>query len=384
MAKKDKTKKDKTQEAAKVKAGKKDKKVKKEKAPKTEKKAKKSDGQTKKLDFTNIFTLLGAEEKHRVKPWQEVRHYDEVPVEKNRTAFPYDVDVKYDGNYIGIVVMDGKAVGGFSRTGKPFTNIEQVLSLFTAEQDGVYCAEIYMDRELMSLQVFSGCISPFRTKANTKPKQATIDNQTKIAVFDYITFEEFLSGGQTPTVGRSVVPSSDRRKIAKKAIKAAQKASGKRIHFVETQEVNSEEELRLAASKAIEAGHEGVVIKGKDNHWVSGHKNFHWMKIVKDYTVDLECIGFEEGEGKLEGHVGKLIFRFEKGKEVKASNGKTTDGDGYTHKELAKMFKACQKGGKKSPVGKIFRVYGLEKDSKGGIRLPKFGELRHDKDKADF
>ena len=81
----------------------------------------------------------------------------------------------------------------------------------------------------------------------------------------------------------------------------------------------------------------------------------------------------------------QLLFRFDKGVTVAASNGCDEMGDGlYTHKDLAKMFKACKKGGKKSPVGKIFRVYGLEKDSKGSIRLPKFGEQRHDKDEADF
>jgi hypothetical protein len=72
-------------------------------------------------------------------------------------------------------------------------------------------------------------------------------------------------------------------------------------------------------------------------------------------------------------------IKYKDGVEIKADMGK-----GYTDEDrikFAKLFKKAKKG--KTPVGQIFEVYALEEGSKGALRLPKVGELRHDKKKAD-
>ena len=110
------------------------------------------------------------------------------------------------------------------------------------------------------------------------------------------------------------------------------------------------------------------------------------MKIVKQVSYDLECIGVEEGEGKYKGKVANLIFRWKDGQTVKAMLG-----EGWTHQDASDMFEhyisdltfAHSYGLKLGPVGKVYKVYALQESSKGKLRLPKVGERRFDKE-ADF
>ena len=57
---------------------------------------------------------------------------------------------------------------------------------------------------------------------------------------------------------------------------------------------------------------------------------------------------------------------------------------GWTHADAEQMFHDIKHGGRLNVIGKIFEVKGLQDSSKGNIRLPKAGELRHDKDEPDF
>jgi len=110
------------------------------------------------------------------------------------------------------------------------------------------------------------------------------------------------------------------------------------------------------------------------------------MKIVKQVSYDLECIGVEEGEGKYKGKVANLIFRWRDGQIIKAMLG-----EGWTHSGAEDMFEnyksdqtfAYSCGLKLGPVGKVYKVYALQESSKGKLRLPKVGERRFDKE-ADF
>ena len=111
------------------------------------------------------------------------------------------------------------------------------------------------------------------------------------------------------------------------------------------------------------------------------------MKIVKQVSYDLECIGVEEGEGKYNGKVANLIFRWKDGQTIKAMLG-----EGWTHQDSRDMW-VCYSAlmdiitpGKivmPNPVGCVFKVYALQESSKGKLRLPKVGERRFDKE-ADF
>lgn len=360
--------------ASKTKKPKKEKKVKAEKPAKESnvvdiKSAKKAKP-TEKTDVTNVFTAVGLDPKHRDKPWQLVRHYDEVTVERNKNAFPYIAEEKYDGNFCAVLVLDGE-ISAWSRTGNKFNNTAVLLSKFKAKKDGFYISEAYVPKAICNLEKWSGIISPFRKVALTKPQQKIADEDSMLAVFDYITVEEFK-------IGKSMVTLENRIKRLHKNVKL----KGKRVHVPFSQECKDENALRKMMKKLVKDGGEGIVIKGKENPYVAGHQNFHFMKMVKRISFDLLCTGVEVGAkgSKREGMVTNLLFKYKDKTEIKADLGK-----GYEDTDRRAMAKAFAKGKKgKTPVGHIFEVYALETSAKGILRQPKTGELRHDKKKADF
>ncbi|WP_459625687.1 hypothetical protein, partial [Enterobacter hormaechei] len=122
---------------------------------------------------------------------------------------------------------------------------------------------------------------------------------------------------------------------------------------------------------------EGAVFK-RDVDWEAGHKGWRQMKIVRTVAYDLRCIRWEEGKGKYTGKVANLIFKWHGTQKVKAMLGK-----GWSHEDATRMYNEIKNGGELNVIGRIFTVYGLQDSSKGKIRLPKVGELRHDKEDAD-
>lgn len=326
----------------------------------------------------NIYEVLGKVETWRSQFFQLVKDWGEVTVQKYKQEFPYQLEWKYDGNYAAVVVQGGECLGVFSRQGKPFNNIDKLgKQMAKAKKDGVYMAEVYVEKQVAHLQKFAACISPFRKRALTGPEQAIVD-AAKLALFDYVTIEEFLELDGKRSTGFSPLPQDERRaRLLKSVRKVVDKFDN--IHLTKMVIVEDDETLQAYAAAAITQGAEGVVIKSVRHPWDAGHKNYYWMKIVKEVEYDLECVGYVEGKGKFEGAVGTLQFRFKDGKTIGAGPGTGWDMDSLT--ELCKSAKKDKKG--KTPVGQIFRVGGLEDSSEGSIRNSKFYDTREDKG-ADF
>ena len=83
--------------------------------------------------------------------------------------------------------------------------------------------------------------------------------------------------------------------------------------------IHSEQELQRFYQFALNQDEEGIVIYDPDSLY-EDKRSYDWMRMVPLGTEDLECIGFEEGKGKLKNNLGKCIFNFE-GKEVKVGTG---------------------------------------------------------------
>ena len=328
-----------------------------------------------KADKVTIFSSLLDICAVRPHPFQLVRHFDEVTVEANRNYYPYRCEVKYDGNLVGILVEKGEVIGSFSRTGNKFNNLKVIEGLFSsAKKDGVYIGEVYVDKSILSLEKLSGSISPFRKAKLTAPMTKILDEDVKIAIFDYVCIDDFIAGKAEIALEHRI---ETLEKLAKKVVK---KSKG-RVHFPEATLVDNEKGMLKYFNDMVEKDHEGIVIKSLKHPYVAGHKNFHFTKMVKGISHDLECIGCEIGadDTKRKGQVTNLIFKYKDGLEVKANLGK-----GYTDEDRTAMAKAFAKGKKKkTPIGKVFAVIALEESSKGILRLPRVSELRHDK-KADY
>jgi ATP-dependent DNA ligase len=275
--------------------------------------------------------------------------------------------VKKDGIYAMLVVLESK-VGIFGRTGKELKSCERLITKYESLNlvKGVYIAELCNSN--CSLEILSGIVNPNRV--NTLDKmQATFRDDMELYFHDCLCIDDFISGSSKMSYRLRwemlfvVLPYTE--------------------NILSLEPVADEIELRRFANKMIALGHEGAVFK-QDVEWRAGAKDWHMMKIVRGVSYDLECIGFEEGTGKYTGLVANLLFRWKGGKTIKAMLGK-----GWTHRDAMSMFNCITRGHTgnehgyhlfSQPMGKCFAVYALQESSKGVLRLPKTGELRHDKE----
>lgn len=313
----------------------------------------------------NIFEFLVTTV--RDKPFQLVKHYDEVPDSKKE--FPMMGQVKKDGVFAAVAIV-GYTAMIFGRTGKRLSNVElQEQDFFQCmvEQtlpefpQGVFITELCSDE--CSLEELSGIVNPNRTKPLT-PEQEAIKKNMYMCFHDYVSLFEFIRGESDMT-------------YIKREERLLRYVPEKQV--IKSYLIYNEQDLNEFTEICVNAGEEGAVFKNPLAGWVAGHKGFRVMKKVRGVSYDLECIGYEEGKGKYAGKVANLLLRYRNGKTIKAMLGK-----GWTHEDAERLFNHIQIG-IGSPVGKIYKVTALQESSKNGVlRLPKVGEERFDKTQPDF
>lgn len=318
-----------------------------------------------------IFDHLGIPARTGQKVTQHVKNIEEVPDSKK--AYPMYAQEKKDGVYAMLVIQYGKEPRFFGRTGKQLQNCRPFALELSRLPSGIYLGELCLPES--SLEVLSGILNPNRTK-EVEPDlhQHWLDSR-EFHVFDFLTVSEF-------TDGRSERTWHGRWHMADLCI--AQIPPTSRVQAIPFTTVANAHELESYAQALIERGTEGAVFRptkgDAPQDWVAGHKGYRCMKRVRRIEYDLLCTGVEEGTGKYAGKVANLLFRWRDGQEIKAMLGK-----GWTHDDAEVMWESREhRYNLLNPIGSIFQVYGLQDSSKGKIRLPKVGELRHDKDEPDY
>jgi DNA ligase-1 len=93
-------------------------------------------------------------------------------------------------------------------------------------------------------------------------------------------------------------------------------------------------------------------------------------------TLDLEIIGFEEGEGRLAGTLGAILVRYKNGNIVKV-------GSGFSDRLRIEIWASRDEW-----LGNICEIQSFEEttNADGGesLRFPVFKDYRPDKVKADY
>ena len=126
--------------------------------------------------------------------------------------------------------------------------------------------------------------------------------------------------------------------------------------------------------EALANQEEGVMINICDAPYEFG-RTWNLMKVKKMNTLDLEIIGFEEGEGRLAGTLGAILVEYK--------NNVVKVGSGFSDELRAEIWKARELW-----FGKICEIQYFEEttNQNGGIslRFPVFKDFRTDKTEADF
>jgi ATP-dependent DNA ligase len=135
--------------------------------------------------------------------------------------------------------------------------------------------------------------------------------------------------------------------------------------------IENEKELKKHFSKVTRKGEEGLIVKN-----MSGMYEFKrsdtWIKMKLENDVDLKIVGVKEGKKSLKGHLGS----------VSVMHGKTKVdcpcGKGITRAIAKKLWKNS-----KELIGKIAKIEYMNVTEDNSLFLPKFVEVRDDKDVSD-
>lgn len=300
------------------------------------------------------------------KPWQLVKHKDDVPLGKR--SYPVWVEIKYDGVFCAVVMGSFMPVA-ISRTGKEFYSAinAKLLPLVPpdVETQQVIIGELVCTG--ISLEELSGLVNPNRVTPYT-PEQEEMLKGVDYFVHDVLTFQEVYNG-------YSQVKQRDRRKRVEALHPRVARATGMMIHDLV--------EENIFFNEAMAHDCEGIVLKNPNADYEAGHKGWRAMKRVRDLHVDLKCLAVETGKGKRTGQIARLQFMY-KGKLFWADLGK-----GWTDEKrdaLTRRWWSEQRDHPAAgcwPVNKIFHLSALQESSKGVLRLPKVNEIRIDKDVED-
>lgn len=171
------------------------------------------------------------------------------------------------------------------------------------------------------------------------------------------------------------------------------------VKIVEHRTCNSEYELVKFYKEALSAGEEGLVVY-KIEHTYRDARSMDWCRMCPKKSADCRVIGFEEGKGKLQGSMGKIIVEFP-GDDGKTHRVKV--GTGFVENPFIDLTRrgqalAAKKYGSRESyesrirrniwwnkghfLGMIAEIEYKERTKAGSMRQPRFKGWRLDKNET--
>lgn len=287
------------------------------------------------------------------------------------------VEWKFDGSRVQ-VHWDGKRVTVYSRR---LENVTNALPDIVEEIKKHVKPNVILDGEVIAVK--DGKPMPFQHVLRRFRRKHDVSKMIEKIPLQVYFFDVIYSEKETIDL-----PLSERRKILESVIEESEKVK------VAKQVVTSEvKEVRRIYDEAINAGHEGVMIKNPSSPYVPGKRGKHWLKLKAIMeTLDLVVVGGEWGEGKRSHWLSSFelaCLDTVSGRLLKVGKVAT----GFTEEdleELTEMFRpliVSQEGKKVEFVPKyVFEVAYQEiqkspkYESGYALRFPRFVRLRDDKD----
>jgi DNA ligase-1 len=187
-------------------------------------------------------------------------------------------------------------------------------------------------------------------------------------LFNVFDFDELV----TLDKGKGVLEYIDRRHTLEKITSGLSETSP--VKLAQMWELSDPGEVPAIYKKIVDIGGEGVICK--DNGVYECKRSKSWVKFKEVNECDLEIVGWYPGEGKREGFIGGFIMT----DASKTLNVKV--GSGFTDSDLQSLSKDPD-----SHIGKIaavlYNVTITDKHDNRSLFLPRFVDIRHDKDSAD-
>ena len=217
---------------------------------------------------------------------------------------------KLDGVRCVIQLNDKGEVYAYSRTGKPWLNIEHILQdlkpLFSENEDVILDGELY-NHDLRD--DFEKIISLVRKQKPTADDRAESKQLVQFHCYDYANGSENYS-----TRMRNLV-TSDMYSYC--------------VKYVPTYLVNKHEEaLDLHHNAFLPDGYEGSILRLDGPYQCK--RSYNLQKFKDFHDAEATIVGYEAGKGKREGTLGKFFMMDDEGVRFGCPPGK-----GFTYKDLA-------------------------------------------------
>ncbi len=290
------------------------------------------------------------------------------------------VEWKFDGSRVQVHWGNGK-ITIYSRR---LENVTNALPEIVEEIKKQVESEVILDGEVIAVK--DGRPMPFQHVLRRFRRKHEVARMMEKIPLQVYFFDILYKNGEL--IDR---PLSERRKILESVVKESEKVKvAKQILTVDPKTIEK------VFKEALEAGHEGAMLKNPKSPYIPGKRGKHWLKLKAVMeTLDLVVVGGEWGEGKR----SHLISSYElacidpvSGKLLRVGKVAT----GFTDEdleELTQLFKPLIV----SQHGKIIEFqpkYVFEVayqeiqkspkyESGFALRFPRFVRLRDDKDVSE-
>jgi DNA ligase-1 len=252
---------------------------------------------------------------------------------------------KLDGVRCIIQLNDKGEVIAYSRTGKPWLNINHILSnlkpLFSSQPDVILDGELY-NHDLRDN--FEKIISLVRKQKPTNEDRLESKELVQFHCYDY------ANGSDSYGIRMDNLIASDMYSYC--------------IKFVPTTLV-AEDQTQSQHQLNLDEGYEGSILRLDSPYQ---RKRSHNLQKFKDFhDAEATIIGYVDGKGKREGTLGKFLMMDEDEVEFGCPPGK-----GYNYKDLADMLNNIH-----DYIGKVATFTYFERTKAGSYRHPLFKALRN-------
>ena len=287
-------------------------------------------------------------------------------MKKPMLAHKFDIDkVDYqqtDGYYIqpkldGVRCLFTKH-GAYSRNDKKFINLAHIeLALIPFFKDN---PDVVLDGELYNHKLkndFEKIISLVRKQKPTEEDRRNAQHLVQFHVYD------FFSSSHNINYGKYIV----RKKVLENYSMPHGSFYDAQIKYVPTYRVHKHEEaLNMHYDAFLSNGYEGSILR--DGSALYKHGRSYGLMKFKDFSdAEATIVGYEIGQGKRTGTLGKFLMMDDDGNRFGCPPGK-----GYNYKDMAAMLKNID-----NYIGQRATFTYFQRTNAGSYRHPLFKTIRN-------
>ena len=283
-------------------------------------------------------------------------------MKKPMLAHKFDINrvdyTKPDGYYIqpkldGVRCLFTKH-GAYSRNNKQFMNVKHIeMALKPFFKDN---PDVVLDGELYNHKLkndFEKIISLVRKQKPTEEDRRNAQHLVQFHVYD------FFSDSPTINYGKYIV--------RMKVIEDYPNLYDAQIKYVPTYKVHKHEEaLNMHHDAFLSNGYEGSILR--DGSALYKHGRSYGLMKFKDFSdTEATIVGYEIGQGKRTGTLGKFLMMDDDGNKFGCPPGK-----GYSYKDMANILENID-----DYIGKRATFTYFQRTNAGSYRHPLFKCIRN-------